>query len=417
MSSSPKFPVPADDEPTAEPAPTVTHVSVIRRSNAIVVLALIAVVVFLHWAQAVVIPIVFSVFLSYALTPIVNWLQRKAKLPKAVGAAATLAIILGAVGWGLNSLQPEALDVLDIVPRATQKFSVAIRGNPREPASAVEKMKKAATEIENAANTATTATTNPSTTTTKISSGAPPPRPAPDTPTFKVRDYVLMGTASFIAGMGQLVVVVALVYFLLVAGDSFRRTLIRISGDSLTKKKITVQILDEIDMQIQRYLLVQIVSSALLALVTWLAFAWIGLNNALFWACFGGVLHLIPYAGPTALVVITALVAYVQFDTLQPVVVVIGVTLGLVGAIGLLLVPWLTQRVGRINAVVVFVALLFWGWLWGVWGLLLGVPIVMAIKAVCERVEQLRPISEFLGYEERKTVRAPLEDVDVPSVE
>ena len=417
MSSSPKFPVPADDEPTAEPAPTVTHVSVIRRSNAIVVLALIAVVVFLHWAQAVVIPIVFSVFLSYALTPIVNWLQRKAKLPKAVGAAATLAIILGAVGWGLNSLQPEALDVLDIVPRATQKFSVAIRGNPREPASAVEKMKKAATEIENAANTATTATTNPSTTTTKISSATPPPRPAPDTPTFKVRDYVLMGTASFIAGMGQLVVVVALVYFLLVAGDSFRRTLIRISGDSLTKKKITVQILDEIDMQIQRYLLVQIVSSALLALVTWLAFAWIGLNNALFWACFGGVLHLIPYAGPTALVVITALVAYVQFDTLQPVVVVIGVTLGLVGAIGLLLVPWLTQRVGRINAVVVFVALLFWGWLWGVWGLLLGVPIVMAIKAVCERVEQLRPISEFLGYEERKTVRAPLEDVDVPSVE
>ena len=417
MSSSPNFPVPADDEPTAEPAPTVTHVSVIRRSNAIVVLALIAVVVFLHWAQAVVIPIVFSVFLSYALTPIVNWLPRKAKLPKAVGAAATLAIILGAVGWGLNSLQPEALDVLDIVPRATQKFSVAIRGNPREPASAVEKMKKAATEIENAANTATTATTNPSTTTTKISSATPPPRPAPDTPTFKVRDYVLMGTASFIAGMGQLVVVVALVYFLLVAGDSFRRTLIRISGDSLTKKKITVQILDEIDMQIQRYLLVQIVSSALLALVTWLAFAWIGLNNALFWACFGGVLHLIPYAGPTALVVITALVAYVQFDTLQPVVVVIGVTLGLVGAIGLLLVPWLTQRVGRINAVVVFVALLFWGWLWGVWGLLLGVPIVMAIKAVCERVEQLRPISEFLGYEERKTVRAPLEDVDVPSVE
>ena len=211
-----------------------------------------------------------------------------------------------------------------------------------------------------------------------------------------------MGTASLIAGMGQLVVVIALVYFLLVAGDSFRRTLIRISGDSLTKKKITVQILDEIDLQIQRYLLVQIASSALLALLAWVAFAWIGLNNALFWACFGGVLHLIPYAGPTALVLITALVAYVQFDTLQPVAMVVGVTLALVGVIGFLLVPWLTQRVGRINAVIVFVALLFWGWLWGIWGLLLGVPIVMAIKAVCERVEDLRPISEFLGYEEQK---------------
>ena len=409
MATSPEPPVQDDNTATGTPAPTAPHTSGRVRSHATFVLALIAVVVFLQWAQAVLIPITLSVFLSYALTPIVNWLQRKAKLPKAVGAAATLAVILGAVGWGLNSLQPEALDVLDIVPRATQKFSIAIRGNPSEPAGAVEKMKKAATEIEKAANTATT------TTTTTTTTAAPPPRPAPDTSTFKVRDYVLMGTASFIAGMGQLVVVIALVYFLLVAGDSFRRTLIRISGDSLTKKKITVQILDQIDLQVQRYLLVQIVSSALLALLAWVAFAWIGLNNALFWACVGGVFHLIPYAGPTAMVVLTALVAYVQFDTLEPVVMVVGATLALVGVIGLLLVPWLTQRIGRINAVIVFVALLFWGWLWGVWGLLLGVPIVMAIKAVCERVEDLRPISEFLGYEGRKPVPTTQEGVDVSS--
>jgi predicted PurR-regulated permease PerM len=389
------------------PTPTVSHTSILVRSNAIVVLALIALVVFLHWAQAVFIPITLSVFLSYSLKPIVNWLQRRAKLPKAVGAAATLAVILGAVGWGLNSLQPEALDVLDIVPRATEKFSIAIRGNPRAPAGAVEKMKKAATEIEKAADTATTTTITTTTTTSTATSA----RATSDTSTFKVRDYVLMGTASLIAGMGQLVVVIALVYFLLVAGDSFRRTLIRISGDSLTKKKITVQILDQIDLQIQRYLLVQLGSSALLALLAWVAFAWIGLNNALFWACVGGVLHLIPYAGPTALVVITALVAYVQFDTLKPVAMIVGITLALVGVIGLLLVPWLTQRVGRINAVIVFVALLFWGWLWGVWGLLLGVPIVMAIKAVCERVEDLQPISEFLGYEE-KPVRAPSQGAD-----
>jgi len=418
MATTPETPEPAEDITTDAPAPTVAHVSVIRRSNAIVVLALIAVVVFLHWAQAVIIPIVFSIFLSYALTPIVDWLQKKARLPKVVGAAATLAVILGAVGWGLNSLQPEALDILDIVPRATAKFNIAMRGNRLEPGGAVEKMKKAATEIENAANTANTATTTTTTTTTTTKGAAtPPPRPLPEVSNFKVRDYVLMGTASFIAGMGQLVIVVALVYFLLVAGDSFRRTLIRISGDSLTKKKITVKILDEIDLQIQRYLLVQIVSSALLALVIWMAFAWIGLNNALFWACFGGVLHLIPYVGPTALVVITALVAYVQFDTLQPVAMIFGITLALVGVIGLLLVPWLTQQVGRINAVIVFVALLFWGWLWGVWGLLLGVPIVMAIKAVCERVEDLRPISEFLGYEDKKSTRAPSEKIEAPSVE
>jgi predicted PurR-regulated permease PerM len=412
MATSPEPPVQADDTPTDTTKPVASHTSGRVRSHATFVLAVIAVVLFLQWAQAVLIPITLSVFLSYALTPIVNWLQKKAKLPKAVGAAATLVVILGAVGLGLNSLQPEALDVLDIVPRATEKFSTAIRGNPRAPAGAVEKVRKAATEIEKAANTATTTTT---TTTTMTSTTVSSSRPTPDTPAFKARDYLLMGTASLIAGMGQLVVVIALVYFLLVAGDSFRRTLIRISGDSLTKKKITVQILDEIDHQVQRYLLVQIVSSALLVPLAWAAFAWIGLDNAVFWACVGGVFHLIPYIGPTAFVVITALVAYVQFETLEPVLMIIGVTLALVGVIGFLFVPWLTQRMGRINAVIVFVALLFWGWLWGVWGLLLGVPIVMAIKAVCERVEDLRPISEFLGYEGSKPLSTAQEGVEASS--
>jgi len=176
----------------------------------------------------------------------------------------------------------------------------------------------------------------------------------------------------------------------------------RISGDTLSKKKITLQILEEINSQIQRYLLVQLVTSALLGVVTWLALVWIGLDNALFWGCVAGVLHLIPYAGPTVFLVVVGLVAYAQFDTLQPVVLVIGSVLAIVGVIGLLLVPWLTQRVGRLNAVTVFVALLVWGWLWGIWGLLLGIPIVMAINAVCERIDDLQPISEFLGYAPKK---------------
>jgi predicted PurR-regulated permease PerM len=137
---------------------------------------------------------------------------------------------------------------------------------------------------------------------------------------------------------------VALVYFLLIAGDSFRRTLMRISGDTLSEKKITLQILEEINSQIQRYLLVQVATSALLGVVSWLVFASLGLDNALFWGCVGGVLHLIPYAGPTAFVFLVSLVAYAQFDTLQPVVLLIGSMLALVGVIGLLLVPWLTQR-------------------------------------------------------------------------
>ena len=105
---------------------------------------------------------------------------------------------------------------------------------------------------------------------------------------------------------------------------------------------------------------------------------------------------------------LVALVSYAQFDSLQPVVFIIGSMIALVGVIGFLLVPWLTQRVGRLNAVTVFVALLVWGWLWGIWGLLLGIPIVMAINAICERVDELQPISEFLGYAPKQMkVEAP----------
>ena len=385
-------------ESPATVPPTVLPTPVNVRSTSLAILALIATIGLLLVARAVFIPITVAVLASYALTPIVDWLKNSVKLPKPVGAGVTLALILVGLGFGLESLQPQAVQILDIVPRATQKFSTALRRSALGPPGAVEKIQKAASELERAAAAAAT-TPSVAPLTAPLADDRRPAEAA----AFNVWDYVVMGTASAIAGAGQFVVVVALVYFLLIAGDSFRRTLMRTSGDTLSKKKITLQILEEINSQIQRYLLVQLGTSALLGVVAWVVFAWAGLDNALFWACVGGVLHLIPYAGPTAFVFLVGLVAYAQFDSLQPVALVIGSMVAMIGVIGLLLVPWLTQRVGRLNAVTVFVALLVWGWLWGIWGLLLGIPIVMAINAVCERIEELQPISEFLGYPPQKS--------------
>jgi predicted PurR-regulated permease PerM len=365
------------------------------RSASLAVLAVLGVIGFLLVARSVFIPVTIALVLSYALRPIVDWLQRTARLPPVLGAGVTLALILIVLSVGLEFVYPETMRVLDLVPRATAKFNAAMRLAALEPPGTVAKIKKAATEIEKAANTAVA--TSPA----SDASAAPAIR-LPDASTFKMRDYLLLGTASAIEGVGQMVIIVALVYFLLIAGDSFRRTLVRVTGDTLSKKKITLQILDEIGSQIQRYLLVQLATSVLLAVATWVLFVWLGLENALFWACLGGVLHLVPYAGPTAFVSIIALVAFVQFDSLQPVFLVTACTLAIVGVIGLLLVPWLTEKVGKLKAVTVFITLLFWGWLWGAWGLLLGVPIVMAINAVCARAEDLQPISEFLGHAPRQ---------------
>ena len=376
---------------SAATPPIVLHTPIDVRSTSLAVLALLAVIALLYVAKAVFIPITVAVLVSYALTPVITWLKRTARLPTPVGAALTLCLIMGALGFAITSLEPATVQILDLVPRAAAKVSAALQRSNLQPPGALDKMKTAANEIQKAANAAGAVG----------SSGRQTPSPAArapaDAPSFNIRDYVLMGTASALGGVGQVVVVVALVYFLLVAGDSFRRSLVRISGETLSTKKVTVQILNEIDSQVRRYLLVQVLTSALMGIVAWALFASIGLEDALFWACAAGVLHFIPYAGPTVFVLLIALVAYVQFDGLQPVAITVGGTIGAIGVIGLLLVPWLTQKVGRLNAVTVFVALLFWGWLWGVWGLLLGVPIVMAINAVCERIDGLQPISEFLG--------------------
>jgi len=377
---------PADANPAQADPPTLAAFGIKPGSVPLAILTVLAVIVFIHWAHEVLLPITLAVLLSYALTPIVRWLRKIAKLHEAIGAAIILTLILGALGFGLVSLQPQALEIVDLAPRAVQKFNRALRGESPASPGPIAKIERVATEIEKAANLA------PPT----ASAAASKPAPAP--PTFRIRDYVLTGTMSLAAGAGQFVVVVVLVYFLLIAGDTFRRTLLRISDDPLSSKKITVQMLDEIEAQIQRYLLVQIATSALLGLVAGLIFYWIGLDNALTWAVVGGVLHLVPYAGPTAFVALVAVVAFVQFDSLQPVTAIVGSLIVGTGIIGLLVVPWLTHRTGTLNAVAVFVTLLVWGWLWGFWGLLLGVPIMMAAKAVCDRVDRLRPIGAFLGH-------------------
>jgi len=353
-------------------------------------LTVLAVVVFVRWAHEVLIPITLAVMLSYALTPVVRWLKATAKLPEPLGAALTLVVIVGALGLGLTSLQPQALEIVDFVPRAVQKFNVAVRGAGSLASSgAVAKLERAANEIERAANAP------PS---TPGATAAKPASITPATPTFRVREYLITGTMSLVTGAGQLVIVIALVYLLLIAGDTFRRTLMRFSGDTLSSKKITVQMLDEIDTQVQRFLLVQIATSALLGIVAWAIFSWFGLDNAMTWGAVGAVLHLVPYAGPSAFVALIAFVAFVQFDTLEPVMTIVASVLVATCIIGFVLVPWLTQRSGTLSAFTVFVALLAWGWLWGIWGLLLGVPIMMAVKAVCDRVDSLRPVGEFLGH-------------------
>jgi predicted PurR-regulated permease PerM len=192
-------------------------------------------------------------------------------------------------------------------------------------------------------------------------------------------------------------VVVFVAFFLLLSGDNFRRKMVKIAGPTFHQKKLTLQALDEIDQQIQRYLLVQVFTSVLVGVATGLALVWIGLEHAAVWGVLAFVLSFIPYLGSVVAIGGSALMGFVQFGSFEMALLIGGVVLIINAIEGGIITPWLTSRAGRMNPVVVFAGVLAWGWIWGVWGLFLGVPIMMAIKTVCERVDAFKAVGELLG--------------------
>ncbi len=121
------------------------------------------------------------------------------------------------------------------------------------------------------------------------------------------------------------------------------------------------------------------------------------LNYAPLWGLFAGVLNSIPYFGPLIVTSTLFLIAFLQFGTLGMAAAVGGLALIITTLEGWLLTPVLMSRVSQMNQVTVFAGLLFWGWMWGIPGLLLAVPMMMVIKATCDRIEDLQPIGKLLG--------------------
>src|SRR6185503_14584096 len=195
----------------------------------------------------------------------------------------------------------------------------------------------------------------------------------------------------------QTPIVLMLTYFLLASGAHFRRKLLQLVGPSLSAKKDAVRILEEIDVQVQRYLLAMLVSNAMLAAGTWLAFLALGLEQPGVWGIAAGVFHFIPYLGPALIALGSGVAAFLQSGSMLYALSVSAVSLIVAGTIGFTFMTWLQSRFARVNAAVLFIAILFFGWLWGVWGLLLGAPIVAIAKVVFDRVESLKSAGEMLG--------------------
>ena len=383
--------VPPPDQRTApaatEPVVPVVRMSVDARGLALAVLAVIAVVFALSWAQTFVISLLLGILIAYALNPLVVRLER-IRVPRTLASLIVMLGVMGSLVFGIWSLRDEMQTIVEQLPVAASKFSTGLARLRTSQVGAMQKMQSAATEVEKA---------------TAQAAGAAPIAKQPathvviDQPMFKLGDFLWVGSKGALGAMGQAIMVLFLTFFLLVGGDMFKRKLVRLTGPSLSNRKITVQILDDINDSIQKYLFMLLSTNVLVGLLVWAVFAWIGLENAGAWAVAAGFLHVVPYIGPGVTAAATGMAAFMQFDSFSMAVLVAGGSMAIATVVGTFVTTWMTGRIARMNAAAIFISLLFWGWLWGIWGMLLGIPIIVIVKVVSQHVEQLQPVAELLG--------------------
>jgi predicted PurR-regulated permease PerM len=385
-------PLPPTPGKPDEPPPTVADVPDEGPGLALLAVATLATVFLLQWMQSVLIPIVIGVLVAYALNPFVSTLAR-VKIPRSVGAALVLLLFVGILGVGTYTLSGQALAIVKQVPEAAQRIRERVRRGASD-TGAMGDVQKAATELQKTAeaaaaeNAAKAAVTDGHKPVQKVQVGEP---------AFDANSYLYWGGMSLLGFAGQFAVVLFLVYFFLVTGDLYKRKFVKIAGPHLWQKKLTVQILDEINVQISSFIRVQVQTSALVAVATSLALWYFGVRQFIIWGLLAGILNSIPYMGPLIVTAGLAVVCFIQFDDVRKTMMVCAVAFAITSLEGFLLTPALMGRAARMNPVAVFVGLLFWSWVWGIWGAILAVPMLMMIKAICDHIEDLQPMGELLG--------------------
>ena len=387
--------MPRSDSPAAAPerAPIDAGVDERRRVRAwrpaevaLVALAAIAVVALLRWAEHFFIPLVAGILIAYALRPIVGAVERL-RVPRPVSAAAALVLLVAAVGAGGYALEDDFARAIAALPDAARKIRVAVVRSERARPGPIAHVQEAAKELEKAA-------------TEPVSTARPAPKPpvaviAKPGVATRVQAFVLKQAASAVGAVAQLGLAALLAFFLLVAGDAFRRNLMRAVGPSLARKRTMIEVLEEIDRQVQRYMFVTLVTNVTIAAAIGVFAAAVGLDNPASWGIAAGILHLVPYIGAGVAAAAIAVAAFLQFETAASAVSLGIGTVAIAVAIGMVFQTWLQSRASRINAAVTFVGLLFFGWLWGAWGLVLGAPLVGVTKTIADRVAE--PVGTLLG--------------------
>jgi predicted PurR-regulated permease PerM len=359
---------------------------------ALVVIALSAAVFLLQFTATVLIPLVVSLLLFYTLDPVVGRLVRW-HVPRGSAALVVMLAFVGGIGAGGWALWPQIEQVVADIPKGVAELRRELRGARGGDKSTLQRVQEAAKAIDAAAAEA----------------ASPTPRTPGVTPVevrqpTRTTDLLWSGSLGAFTLMGQSLTVLFLTLFLLSEGDSFKRKFVRHLQTRGTQR-VTVNILNDIEKQIGRFVAVTTLTSIVVGVATALVLWSIDVRQPAVWGLFAGVMNVVPYFGPLIVTAVLSAVGLLQFGNAGGAVLVGGVTLTITTLEGMVLTPHLLSKAGSLNHVAIFTAIAFWSWAWGAPGMLLAVPMLMVFKAVCDHVEALRPIADLLGTSEETEAR------------
>ena len=367
----------------------------------IYILAVGAALGMMKWAQPFLVPVVVAILIFYALVLPVDALERM-RVPRAIGAALVVFALIAATTMTMWAVWSQLDRIAEAVPRAVSELKTRWGQMKYDHDSTLSKLQGSADAVQRAMNS--DAPANPSNAASSASRNravAPPPA-ATSTASGVIERYAWSGTLTALEALSTLAAIYLLAYFLLVDGDNFRRKWMSFGGKALSTRRITVQALNAIDLSVRRYLAMLFATNALLGLLTYVALRIVGVEDAAGWGVLAGLLHIVPYFGPILVAGGVFVTSLHQLGDVQSAVYAALATIIVATVIGTFAQTWMTARIAKMSASVVFVSILLFGWLWGGAGLLLAVPIAVIAKVVMTAVPSLNPIGQLLGDGRRK---------------
>ncbi len=341
------------------------------RSIALTGLFVYASLMVMYVAKAIMLPVFVALFLNLLLAPLVRGLE-KIHIPPPFAAGGILLLLISTLTFGMIQLSSPASLWLDRAPEALQQVEQKIRTIK----SSVLEMGEATKALEHMASLSES-------------------RKAPkiQVKTESLGGQLIDWTTEFILG---LVSTMILLYFFLASGDLFLEKLVKVLP-RFSDKRRAVEIVRGIEGNISSYLVTVTSVNVGLALVTSLAMYLLGMPNPYLWGAMAGILNFIPYVGSIIGLGAVTLAAILTFEHMNIVAMVSGTYVFLTAIEGSVITPHLLGRKLTLNPVIILVSVLFWGWLWGAIGALLAVPFVASLKMICDQIEPLNSIGEFLS--------------------